>query len=827
MKKIKLKFFLLTIFLLFSFPLGNSQPTLFNPIPYSGSYIPVGSKNFSINVISPNLNTSAVFLIMRAEYIEEWETFQMNCENYTLSDWVCNVLMPLGIVGSDTVEYYYFKATDLDGNTGYYGSNESPLKVTVDGKPPEIEFIYPQNNSWIGNIIRVEVAIEDSSSGVNEESVFFSIDNETWTKMNREEYFVTNFDTTQFENNESVTLYVKASDEVNNTAIESINVRIDNELPLLTILQPEEGKSYTGIIQVEVNASDTYSGIDFSSAIYSVDGISGNLSFLNNSFVGELDTSLLEDGEHNITFTAYDNAGNSNSSTIKIITQNIYPSVRLVYPSNNSFTSKNTYINVTIINPGGIAKWVEIRFSKAGYISDWINMSKINEQNYSYYLDISSFQDGEYDVMVRVANPLDLLINSSFLLTIDREAPSIDVVYPEYWVKNSFDSQIIVLDSYKLNNTVKFEVGNYSEVMNCEEELEGKKLICAITFDSSLLEDGINKIKFYAKDLAGNEVVKEKEISVDNNPPYLYYLKVEPIQAANATTFKILAYPRDDGSEVKNVELILNYPDGTKEPIEMENISSSISRWLLEKDITREGGYFIDLNITDSNNNFGYVEKAGYFYLGPMKCGDGNCQKDENYCICPADCGIIKCEANEFLDCGSGIPKCLPSYMKENNYCGDEICFGTESCSNCEIDCRRCLAFGERSKEGMEISLPKLERERFMLILFALIPAIAFLLIVVFVFLKKEKKERKIELVGKEVERASEYVANALVSTTVEEFKEHVEEAIKWLKKFEEKSEEKEKIDRIIETLYSSLKLDMPEARKKIIEVSLMIKELE
>jgi len=124
--------------------------------------------------------------------------------------------------------------------------------------------------------IMVEVGIQDSSSGVDEESVFFSVNNETWTKMNREEYFVIDFDTTQFENNESVTFYVKASDEVNNTAIESINVRIDNELPLLTILQPEENKSYTGIIQVEINASDTYSGIDFSSAIYSVDGISGN-----------------------------------------------------------------------------------------------------------------------------------------------------------------------------------------------------------------------------------------------------------------------------------------------------------------------------------------------------------------------------------------------------------------------------------------------------------------------------------------------------------------------------------------------------------------------
>ena len=818
------RFFLSILFLLFSFPLANSQPTLFNPTPSSGSYIPVGSKNFSINIISPNLNTSAVFLVMRAEYVEEWETFQMNCENYTSSDWICNVLVPLGIVGSDTVEYYYFKASDLDGNTGYYGSNESPLKVTVDGKPPEIEFIYPKNNSWIGNRIRLEVAIEDSSSGVDEESVFFSTDNESWAKMNREEYFVANLDTTKFENNESVRIYVKASDEVNNTGIEWIDVKIDNELPSVTILKPEEGRSYTGIIEIEIKANDTYSGV--SSANYSINGISGNLSFFNNSFVGELDTSLLEDGEHNLIFTIYDNAKNSYSPSIKIITQNIYPSIRLLYPPNSSFISKNTFINVSVVNAGEIAKGVEIRFSKAGYISNWMNMSKVNEQNYSYYLDLASFQDGEYEVELRIVNPLNLSLNSSFILTIDREKPNIDVVYPSYWVKGTFDSQIIVLDSFNLNNTVRFEIGNYSEIMNCEVSLEGKKLICGLTFDSTLLPDGINKIKFYARDLAGNEVIKEKEISVDNSPPYLYYLKVEPIQATNATTFKILAYPEDEGSEVKNVTLVLNYPDGTKEYVEMENFSASISRWLLEKDIKREGGYFIDLKLTDLNNNSNYLEKVGYFYLGQTKCGDGNCQPTENFCICPADCGIIKCKANEFLDCGSGIPKCLPSYMKERNYCGDEICFGSEGCSTCEIDCLKCLTFGERISGGIEVSLPKLEREKFIPILFALIPAISFFLIVVFIFLKKEKKEKKIELVGKEIERASELVANALVSTSMEEFRENVEGAIKWLRKFKEKSEEKEKIDRIIENLYLSLKLDMPEARKKIIEISLMIKEL-
>jgi hypothetical protein len=813
-------------FLIFLPSLAISQPILYNPVPEDGSYIPVGAKNFTININSSNLNTSSVFLYMRAEGIKEWESFQMSCENYTLVDWICDTLVPLGIVGSDTVEYYYFEAKDLDGNVGYHGTNASPLQLTVDGRAPLIEFLSPANQSWVGGIVKIVAKIQDSASGVNATSVFYSVDNQTWEKMEEDTYFSAEFNSSQFADNQSVNVSIKASDLVNNTGVSWIPIKIDNEKPKIEIIEPEAGKTYSGIILLKINVSDTYSGINFSKVSFSVNGITRSMD-CGTTCTEYLDTSLLADGEHEINFSAYDNAENVNLSSVKISTQNIYPGINIDYPPDDTFTSKNIFVNVSIVNPSEIVQYVQIRIKTSGYMSEWINMSDKGNYNYYYFLDISTLQDGEYEITIRIINTLNYPINSTIKLTIDRENPEIDVTYPEFYVKGEFNSQIIVTDSYKLNLTTYFEIENYTQIMNCVEYLEGKKTVCSLTFNSSLLSDGKNKIKFYASDLAGNKITAEKEISVDNDPPLLQYLKIEPLFSDYPTTFKFLAYLEDEGSLVRNVSLFFTYPNETREELKLENISS----WEIEKFVPTPGIYYVDMNASDLNDNYVYLEKTGYFYIGSLICGDGICQEEENYCICALDCEAPVCESDEVVDCGSGIPTCIPIEMKEESYCGDGICFGDENCSNCEIDCGKCLFFeGEKNVTYPVFEvLKKTKNLYWILVPISLVPAS----ILVFVLLRKVLLRRVVSIgevaeVKKveEIERCKEFVSNALLSATKEKIRENVENAILYLEKLRGKIEDSE-IDRIVEILNSALNLEPYEARKKLIEVNIMLEELE
>ena len=135
-----MKSLLFSCFFLFLIPLAFSQPILFNPIPQNNSYVPGGPRNFTINITSENLNVSSVFLHIKAKDEVSWATYQMECNNYTLQDWFCITPVPFEIVGSDTVELYYFEASDLDGNVGYNGTADSPLKLTVDKNPPTISW---------------------------------------------------------------------------------------------------------------------------------------------------------------------------------------------------------------------------------------------------------------------------------------------------------------------------------------------------------------------------------------------------------------------------------------------------------------------------------------------------------------------------------------------------------------------------------------------------------------------------------------------------------------------------------------------------------------
>lgn len=73
---------------------------------------------------------------------------------------------------------------------------------------------------------------------------------------------------------------------------------------------------------------------------------------------------------------------------------------------------------------------------------------------------------------------------------------------------------------------------------------------------------------------------------------------------------------------------------------------------------------------------------------GPV-CGDGTCNGTETFLTCPSDCpSYLTCQNNTCTQiAGSGTDSCSPVGSQCGQYCGNNICDGTETFSSCAQDC--------------------------------------------------------------------------------------------------------------------------------------------
>ncbi len=221
-------------------------------------------------------------------------------------------------------------------------------------------------------------------------------------------------------------------------------------------------------------------------------------------------------------------------------------------------------------------------------------------------------------------------------------------------------------------------------------------MICSVDFNSDSLSDGDQTFEVSGSDKAGNMASASKTIKIDNKPPYLKSIKIEPLTSINPVKFKFTVNLADNASTVKSANLIVK-SDNVEKKI---TLTKSSDVWIANSVFGDEASYKVSVNATDDNNNYALLENVGFFYLGPSTCGDNTCQSYETYCTCSQDCVSSKpvCSSGLVIECGSGYPKCSTQPT-----CGDNICSGSETCSSCSQDCGKCGDF-EKLKSEEEVT---------------------------------------------------------------------------------------------------------------------------
>lgn len=497
---------LLVIAMLLAMPV-YAAPTLSNNTPVNGSYFGRGSVNFYVNVTYASLNYVRLFLISEDAYMngEPWDTYDMSCVSTN-----CTKSVSFSIAGADTLEFFYFEANDSTG-IARLGNATHPLQFKIDRSPPVITFVRPVNGSFVSGNVTVEVTATDTISGVNTSAFRLSLDNSTWMGMsNGLGYF-----NSSYPNNQTLTVYVLAADKLNNSGTSAINVTVDNELPRLLVTSHSNGMIIAGTVSFTLNVSDSLSGLNSSGAKIKIASsetamsCSGNKSAVCNISVS---TVLYPDNDYNITFTATDVAGNSNSTNLSVTINNNKPSVSL---SPEGYAKGTVAVSASLSNPGSMITGVKLKVERSGY-SNNVTMS-CNQQytSCSYSLETASLGDGTYTLTANATNTLNQPATDTATITADNVLPVINITGPSSPVSNIFTISASVTDANYDRTRVTYSIVG-SGTMSCVVA-SSTTLLCESQYDPAALSNGDYNLVVTALDLSGNSATGSRTITVSKS----------------------------------------------------------------------------------------------------------------------------------------------------------------------------------------------------------------------------------------------------------------------------------------------------------------------
>ena len=179
----------------------------------------------------------------------------------------------------------YFRVTDNAGNI----TSDSVIIDKIDKSAPQITFSGIPGN-WINKETVIYADVTDNGSGVK--LVEYSFDNVSWAIGS------------QVTVSENSTVYFRATDNVGNISTESVDVKIDKDVPTLSITGNVANWTNKNLI-LNALAGDSLSGVK--SVEYSFD----NVSWTNGS-------SVTVSENKTVYFRVTDNAGNITSDSVII-----------------------------------------------------------------------------------------------------------------------------------------------------------------------------------------------------------------------------------------------------------------------------------------------------------------------------------------------------------------------------------------------------------------------------------------------------------------------------------------------------------------------------
>jgi hypothetical protein len=213
-------------------------------------------------------------------------------------------------------------ARDAAGNS----TTSAAVMVTVsnapppDTMPPSVSLTAPANGATVSNTITVSA---NASDNVGVVGVQFKLDGANLGTEDSSAPYAISWDTTSASNG-SHTLTAVARDAAgNSTTSAGITITVSNGAPpdttppTVSLTEPANGATVSGIINVSANASDN---VGVAGVQFKLDGVNLNAEDTSSPYTTSWNTTATSNGSHTLTAVARDAAGNSSTSAAVTVT---------------------------------------------------------------------------------------------------------------------------------------------------------------------------------------------------------------------------------------------------------------------------------------------------------------------------------------------------------------------------------------------------------------------------------------------------------------------------------------------------------------------------
>ena len=397
------------------------------------------------------------------------------------------------------------------GNDSVGNVNFSKVTFIVDANNPDINIIFPTNNTYSNND---ELDVNYTYSDLNEGDCWWS--NDTMTINHSLASCGTNITTIIWnEGNHNVTVW--GNDTFGHENYSSVTFTIDKTNPDINITTP-----INNIVSTNADLDVNYTAYDLalSSFWWSNDTMTINHSLGTAGSPLNITNITWSEGLHNVTVWANDSAGNENYSSVTFRIDLTNPNINITFPINNTnhtnlnlnvnFTrsdvtletcwySNDTYsVNITLPSGENIT---DVIWSLAKHnVTVWCNDSGGNENSSSISFSVYKIEEYIVSREVELGSNIVIIANSTLgLICVDIDHPDYGINYScssdvnigfniSYFRKKvSSDGNLTVIKSYFNSSTLNLTYLNisshqYDEIVNMSVNMSG---------------EGIKDLRFY------------------------------------------------------------------------------------------------------------------------------------------------------------------------------------------------------------------------------------------------------------------------------------------------------------------------------------------
>ncbi len=383
------------------------------------------------------------------------------------------------------------------------------LDFSVDNNEPILTIDEPSEDEYVSGIATyINVTATD---GPYTPTVEYKIDTGSWNPMGGgPASWSSVWDTTNYRTGDHV-ITVRAKDNLNHVSQQGMNVVIDNNNPVCTILSPVVNQYMEGTLTIRVHASDTV-GIDH----VDVTVFGSTVPTTYNAGTGYYEyvesTTSYPDGVYQVAATAYDFSGKTlPDGPMTFYVDNNEPQLSIDRPLHNEYVEGIYSIQASATDT--FLNKVEYRIDT----THWVSMT--SGPSWWSLWNTLNFADGEHTLTVRATDNASHVSEQSITVIVDNNAPTLMIraPIPDEYIEGMYTFQAATNDAVGVDY-VEITVFGITQIMSYNP-LTGYFEYTVNTFTET---DGTYQVNMTSYDLSGNiTIAGPRTFNVDNNVPLL------------------------------------------------------------------------------------------------------------------------------------------------------------------------------------------------------------------------------------------------------------------------------------------------------------------